>query len=186
MNYGQFSKLIRNSKTGIDITESVYSYGKNIQKSSDDKIYIDGILSEFISIEKARSFIKNEYIISNINESYIGNEIYHSLSDKKISTIISEYSDVKITKNLIESYIDIAESKTFNADIIVQKIRELNDLDVIIPGKMYYVLLDENIVAINKDTQIIINKLFSNQPDIIEYMRENTNNFLHVLERIGE
>jgi len=48
------------------------------------------------------------------------------------------------------------------------------------------VLNDESVVTINEATQDILNTLLQNQTEIIEYMREGKENFLHVLEQIGE
>jgi len=55
-----------------------------------------------------------------------------------------------------------------------------------VEGKLHYVLADNSTVAINEDTQDILNKILDNQTEIIEYMRESKQNFFHVLEQIEE
>ena len=74
----------------------------------------------------------------------------------------------------------------FSIDPVVQKIRSLNKLDRIVEGKLHYVLADDSIVTINEQTQERLNMFLQNQTDIIEYMREGKENFLHVLEQIEE
>jgi len=59
-------------------------------------------------------------------------------------------------------------------------------LDKIVEGKIHYVLDDETIIAISEQTQERLNNLLSKQTEIIEYMRESSSNFLHVLEQIEE
>jgi len=103
-----------------------------------------------------------------------------------VASIIKEYHDIKVTDTLIESYVELASSNIFGLDPVVQKIRSLNKLDRVVEGKLHYVLADNSTVAINEDTQDILNKLLGNQIEIIEYMRESKENFFHVLEQIEE
>ena len=77
-------------------------------------------------------------------------------------------------------------SNIFTVDPVVYKIRQLNRLDRIVENKLHYVLNDESIIAINEETQERLNNLLANQKEIIEYMRESSSNFLHVLEQIEE
>jgi hypothetical protein len=74
----------------------------------------------------------------------------------------------------------------FTVDPVVQQIRSLNKLDQLVEGKIQYVLNDDNIVAISESTQEILNNLLQNQIEIIEYMRESKENFMHVLSKLGE
>ena len=80
----------------------------------------------------------------------------------------------------------LASSNIFTVDPVVYKIRQLNRLDRIVENKLHYVLNDESIIAINEETQERLNNLLANQKEIIEYMRESSSNFLHVLEQIEE
>ena len=74
----------------------------------------------------------------------------------------------------------------FSVDPVVQKIRSLNKLDRLVEGKLHYVLSDDSIVTIDESTQEHLNNLLQNQTEIIEYMRESKENFMHVLELIEE
>lgn len=113
-------------------------------------------------------------------------EIYEEIPNTKIAEIIKEYHDVKVTDTLIESYLELASSNIFSIDPVICELRKYNKLDRLVEGKLNYTLNDGNIVAISEATQDYLNKLLQNQNEIIEYMRESKQNFLYVLERIGE
>lgn len=184
MYYNQFKTLI-NKSINLEIDESAYSYGNLIEKTVNGEVLINKESSEFVSIEEARTYIKNKHQTENI-EHEITKEIYEEITDNRIANIIREYNDVKVTDTLIESYVELASSNIFTIDPVVQKIRKLNKLDVVVEGKIHYELSDGSLVAINESTQNKLNNLLQNQKEIIEYMREGKENFLHVLERIEE
>lgn len=116
----------------------------------------------------------------------VAKELYNDIPDTKVAEIIKEYHNVKVTDTLIESYIELASSNTFSVDPVICELRKYNKLDRLIEGKLDYTLNDESVVAINEATQEYLNKLLQNQTEIIEYMRESKENFLKVLEQIGE
>jgi hypothetical protein len=181
MRYYDLAKSLKRS----DVVESVRSYLQLIEKTEDGKIFINGIEQEFQTIEEARQYIKDDYISHKLEEQ-VSKELYEDLSDITVANIIKEYHDVKITDTLIENYISLASSHMFSVDPVVQKIRSLNKLDRLIEGKLHYVLSDESIVTIDERTQECLNKLLQNQTEIIEYMRECKENFMHVLDLIEE
>ena len=110
-------------------------------------------------LEEARTFIKNKHYSENL-EKEVTQEIYEEISDSRIAKIIKEHHDIKVTEQLIESYVELASSKLFTVDPVVQKIRALNKLDSIIENKLDYTLADGTVVAINEETQQELNKLF--------------------------
>ena len=181
MYYTEFTKSVRKA----NIVESIRSYRHNIQLTDEGKVLLDGSETHFKSLEEARQYVKQE-IISNKLEEQVSKDLYEEISDTKVASIIKEYYDIKVTDTLIESYIKLASSNIFTVDPVVQRIRQLNRLDTIVEGKIHYVLNDESIVAINEQTQERLNNLLTNQSEIIEYMRESSSNFLHVLEQIEE
>jgi hypothetical protein len=181
MNYNDFTKSLKKS----DIVESVRSYMQLIEKTANGKVLINGTETEFVSIEEARQYIKDDYTSHQLEEQ-ISQDLYEDLSEHTVANIIKEYHDVKVTDTLIENYIQLASSHMFSVDPVVQDIRKLNKLDKIVEGKLHYVLKDESIVAIDQRTQEHLNNLLQNQTDIIEYMRESKENFFYVLERIEE
>jgi hypothetical protein len=181
MHYYQFTKSLKRS----DIVESVRSYLQLIELTEGGKILINGLNTEFKTIEEARKHIKEDYDTHQLAEK-ITKETYQEISENTVASIIKEYHDIKVTDTLIESYIELASSNIFTLDPVVQNIRCLNKLDRIVEGKLHYILADNSTVAINEDTQDILNKLLGNQKDIIEYMRESKENFFNVLEQIEE
>ena len=181
MRYYDLSKSLKRP----DVVESIRSHLHLIERTSDDTILIDGKETEFNSLEEARQHIKNEYTSHKLEEQ-VSKELYEELSDQTVANIIKECHNIKVTDTLIENYIQLASSNMFSIDPVVQKIRSLNKLDRIVEGKLHYVLADDSIVTINEQTQERLNMLLQNQTDIIEYMREGKENFLHVLEQIGE
>ena len=181
MRYYEFTKSLKRS----DIVESVRSYLQLIERTEDDTILINGIETEFTSLEEARQYIKQDYISHQLEEQ-ISKQTYEELSEHTVANIIKEYHDVKVTDTLIENYIQLASSNMFSVDPVVQDIRALNKLDRLVEGKLHYVLKDDTIVAISEHTQSRLNNLLQNQTEIIEYMRESKENFFHVLEQIEE
>ena len=136
-------------------------------------------------LEEARQYVKTRHYTKNIEEQ-IKTELYEDISDNKIANIIKEYYDVKVTDTLIESYIDFASSKQFTVDPVVRDIRSLNKFDKLIEGKIDYKLEDGTIIAINETTQDKLTELFQDEQEIIEHMRESKENFISVLNQLGE
>lgn len=181
MFYSSFIKSLNRP----DVVESIRSYSQLIEKTADDKILINGQETEYTSIEEAKQYIKQEYIAKQLEEQ-ISTELYEDISENKVASIIKEYHDVKVTDTLIENYIQLASSRMFSVDPVVQEIRKLNRLDNLIEGKLHYVLDDESIVAIDENTQEQLNNLLQNQTDIIKYMRDSKDNFMYVVEKLEE
>lgn len=119
-------------------------------------------------------------------EEQASKELYEELSDTTIANIIREYHEVKVTDTLIESYKELASSNIFSVDPVVQQIRSINKLDVIVENKISYNLNDGSVVAINPATQERLNNLLQNQTEIIEHMRESSENFMYVVSKLGE
>jgi len=181
MKYYELKSSLRKS----NIVESVRSYLQLIELTEEGKILINGLNTEFKTIEEARQYIKQEYISHKLEEQ-VSKESYEELSDDKVASIIKEYHDIKVTDTLIETYIQLASSNMFSVDPVVLEIRKLNKLDRLIENKLHYVLNDESIVAINPQTQVRLNNLFGDQKEIVEYMKESKDNFFYVVNKIKE
>lgn len=179
-----YSKFIK-SLNRPDVVESIRSYQHLIEKTQDAKILINRQETEFTSIEEARQYVRQEYISKKLEEQ-ISTELYEDISENKVANIIKEYHDVKVTDTLIENYIQLASSRIFSIDPVVQEIRKLNKLDNLVEGKLHYVLDDESIVAIDESTQEQLNNLLQDQQDVIQYMRESKDHFMYVVEKLEE
>lgn len=178
MYYKQFTKSI----SGADTT--IRTYGHLIQ-SIDDTIFVDKEQTDFASLEEARKYIKNKHCSEAIETEIIENQ-YEEISENRIANIIKEHYDIKVTDTLIESYLELASSKIFTVDPVVQEIRKLNKLDSLIENKVHYELQDGSIVAIDEQTQEQLNNLLANHKDVVEYMRESKDNFFNVVNKIKE
>lgn len=181
MNYYELKSSLRKS----NIVESVRSYLQLIERTEDGKILINGLNTSHKTIEEARKYIKEDYETHQLADK-IAKDTYQEISEHTVASIIKEHHNIKVTDTLIESYVELASSNIFSVDPVVQKIRSLNKLDRVVEGKLHYILADNSTVAINEDTQDVLNKLLGNQTEIIEYMRESKENFFRVLEQIEE
>jgi hypothetical protein len=178
MFYKEFTKTI----SGAD--ETIRSYGHLIQNIN-GTIFVDKEETNFKSLEEARKYIKNKHCSEAIEDEIIEKQ-YEEISENRIANIIKEHHDIKVTDTLIESYLELASSKIFTVDPVVQEIRKLNKLDSLIESKLHYELKDGSIVAIDEQTQEQLNNLLANHKDVVEYMRETKDNFFNVVNKIKE
>ena len=185
MFFRQFSRKLSEDISGVAVARQLHSNGHLIEMTRDQVVTIDKEPTDFDTIEEARQYIKTQYDTKTLEEQ-IKTELYDEISENKIVNIIKEHHDIRVTDTLIESYIELASSKLFTVDPVVQEIRSLNKFDKIIEGKIDYKLNDGTIIAINEDTLDKLKELFSNQQEIIEHMRESKDNFIDVLKQIGE
>ena len=185
MFYKQFSRKLSEDITGVAVARQLHTNGHLIEMTKDQVVLIDKEPTEFSTIEEARQYIKTQYNTKTLEEQ-IKTELYDDISDNKIANIIKEHHDVKVTDTLIESYIELASSKLFTVDPVVQEIRDLNKLDKLVERKIDYRLEDGSIIAIDEYTQFRLNSLFKDQQEIIEHMRESKENFISVLKQLGD
>ena len=178
MYFNQFKSKLN----GSGIQSHLYSYGHLIEQT-EGAILIDGISTDFTTLEEARQYIKQTNIAEHLEEE-IAKELYEDISENKIANIIKEHHDIKVTDTIIDSYIGLASSKVFTLDPVVEEIRTLNKLDKLIEGKLDFHLNDGTTVAINESTYNQINNILSNHSDAIEYMRESKENFMSVIEQL--
>lgn len=104
--------------------------------------------------------------------------------NRRIASLIKEHHDIKVTNSIIEQYIDLAISKCFTIDPVVYSIREMNCFDNIIDGKINYILNDGSNIAIDIETQEQLNSILETNNNAIEFMKENSTNFLKIINAI--
>jgi len=183
MKLKQFQQSLYAKKVGVDIKCQTQAYGCHLYETVDGQVFVNGMLTKWSSLEEAKHQIKQIKIQEDIQKE-IQQELYEEMSYSKIAEIIRNHHNVKITDTLVESYVELASSKIFTADPVAQDIRKFNKLDRIVEGKIEYKLNDGSIVAIDECTQDLINNVFGQHTDVIEYMRENKDNFLDVINQI--
>lgn len=180
MNFTQFTKKIKQHLCGEQIKEEAVHCGVNIILSVNDKIFVDFKPTELSNIEEAKQYIQQIKF-----EEELAKELYEDIPAVKIANLIKEYHDVKITDTLIESYVNLASSKTFSVDPVIHGIRSFNSIDSLLENKIDYVLSDGTSVAIDEETQEMLNKLLEDKYQIVEYMRESKDNFMHVIKELS-
>jgi hypothetical protein len=182
MYYSQFSKRLQKTLSTVGIQEHTYCYGNTIQRTIDNNILINNELTQFKNLAEAKNHIKYseqaKEIVSNLYEEFFSENIL------KIADIIKEEHNIKVTNKIIEQYIKIASDKSFSIDPVISQIREMNEFDSIINGKLHYVLEDESVIAINVETQNYINNLLENKLEVVEFMKESSTNFLNILDAL--
>lgn len=179
MNFQQFTKRMKESICGVQIQEESECQGYNIILSEDGKVFVDYKETELSSIEEARQYI-NQIVL----EEELTQELYEDIPDVKIANLIKETHQVKVTDTLIESYKELASSKVFTADPVIQGIRSMNSVDNLVEGKIDYKLDDGSVVAIDEETNQEINNLLAEHSDVVEYMRKSKENFMHVIREL--
>ena len=176
MNYSQ----LKSNK--VDSQETVYFYEHTLQRTSDGIVLIDNKETSFTSFLEAKKHIK---ITNDINERIqeIKDDFYTE-NKPLIANIIKETHDIKLTNTVLENYINLASNLVFTIDPAVHQIRELNYYDNVVKGKLHYKLNDNSIIAISENTQTVINNVLQDKPQVIEFMKENSDNFLKILDVI--
>jgi hypothetical protein len=180
MYFKQFARVL-----APEIKSQVRSYGHLIEETVDGAILVDKQVTDMSNLEEARQYIINKKYNEQL-EQEAKTDLYEEISKDKIVNIINEHHIIKVTDTLIETYIEFASSKIFTLDPVITDIRKLNKLDKLVEGKIDYKLNDNSIIAINEDTQQKLNSLFKEHQDVIEYMRDSKENFLSVLNTLGE
>lgn len=182
-SYNKFISKLSNTIVKESISFSKYYYGYKIDATISNKIYINKKLTSYTNINEALSYIDSKKY-SNVY-SEINRDNYNYIQKNLLSDIIHKYSNnIKITENLLETYINKVKNKEFTSNKILSEIRKINKLGSKFSNKIDYILEDGSQVIIDIDTQEDINRLFENHTDIIEYMKENKQNFVKVINQI--
>ena len=175
-----FSELRTNLLERLGVLEKYTCYSSDVIINKDYSLTVDGIKLEeiFETAEEAKTYAKRY-----VENQKLLEDIITIVPEEKVAHYIREYHNIdKITDTLIESYIELASSNLFSVDPVVIAIKERSAVEF--SGKLEYQLADGNIVAINEDTQDVLNKLLQDKPEIVNYMRESKNNFMRILREI--
>lgn len=176
------SKLKSNITETTGILDSFKYQEQHVVIFKDLSIYVNEelIKSNVKTLEEASSYIKKY-----IDNSKILEKVDTLIPEEKIANLIRKYHDIeKITDTLVESYIELASSNIFSIDPVITDIKQNTSSNF--AGKLEYKLNDGSIVAIDEDTQRLLNTLLKDKYQIIEYMRESKENFMHLIRRIKE
>jgi hypothetical protein len=185
MKFKDFQKSTYAKAYGAEVVNQIQCYDSTIVEASDGNVYVDGVRSDYVSLEEAKSNIEQKRVHEDIQRQ-IQQDLYEEMSPSVVSQIIKKYHDVKVTDTLIESYVELASSKLFTTDSVSHEIRQHTRVDRLLEGHFDYVLNDGTVMVITEGAQQRINNTFGNHPDVIEYMRESKENFLDVLNQVEE
>lgn len=185
----QLSKLVNklySTKGGYGNVVSVTThYDNQIVENDKGEYYVNGVLIEakLDDLEEVKRYIELQ---ESASETKI--KLYEDISDIKIASIIRKYdSDIKVTTNLVESYMSLASSKSFTLDPVLLEMRTTYKSANLIEGKIDFKLEDGKQVAISEDTVNKLASLLNNTADreeILDYMRESRENFLSVIRQL--
>jgi hypothetical protein len=177
-SFSNFKKQVL-EQTGL--VESFSFYGNDIEITTDLEVYVNGSLINTVNtLEEAR-----EYAKTYIQDTKMLENIDTTIPEEKVAQFIRQYHKIeKITDTLVESYIELASSNMFTVDPVVTAIKESKTAEF--TGKVQYTLNDGFVVAIDVSTQKLLNNLLANKNEVVEYMRENKNNFVRIIKELGE
>lgn len=119
--------------------------------------------------------------LSSIKEDIFRDTPKHLIAD----VIAKNYPNARITDKLIESYIDLSLTRAFTLDETINDIRAMNPYSNDINGKLSFVLNDSSIVAIDESTFVKIKESINNS-DITQFMCKSKQNFMDVIDILGE
>jgi hypothetical protein len=178
-SFSNFKKQVLEQSGLVD---SFSCYGEEVRVTEAFDIFVNGhnINAEVNTLEEARihvkRYIQNSKLLENIDTT---------IPEEKVAHYIRQFHNIeKITDTLIESYIELASSNIFTIDPIVIAIKESKVSEF--AGKLTYELNDGSTVAIDESTQRTLNNLLLDRNEIVEYMRENKNNFIRIIKELGE
>lgn len=124
--------------------------------------------------------------IEQIDVDQIKEEIFKATPHHLVADIIAEHNPtIRITDRLIESYLDIANSKDFTLDMTILEIRRLNPFDSKIENRLMFELNDGSYVAIKSETMSKLQESINNL-EVVEYMRTSVENFIGVVDALEE
>jgi hypothetical protein len=185
MQFKQFLSQLNKATSG-NVVEEVGCYGHLIQETDGGSVFIDRVPSTFTSLDEAKEYIKQQKIREELQEE-IQQEQYTEISSNKIANIINQHhADVKVTDTLVESYVELASSKIFTVDPIVNDIRSITRTDRLIETHVDFKLDDGTVIVISEAVQDKLNNIFAGHLDAVEHMRSSKEAFLSVLDQLEE
>jgi hypothetical protein len=185
----KLSELVKNlySKTGDygDVVAVSTHHGSQIIQNSNNQYYLDGTLleSKLDNLEEVK-----RYIELNKSASETKKKIYETISENTIAKIIKKHNeDIKVTTNLVESYMSLASSKVFTIDPVLLEMRSSYKTAHIIENKLDFKLDDGKVIAISEETVEKIGNILNTSNDkeeILSYMRQSVENFASVVKQL--
>lgn len=185
----KLNELVKNlySKTGDygNVVAVLTHHGSQIIQNSNNQYYLDGQLleSKLDNLEEVK-----RYLELNKSAGETKSKIYETISENTIAKIIKKHNeDIKVTTNLVESYMSLASSKVFTTDPVLLEMRSLYKTAHIIENKLDFKLDDGKLIAISEETVDKIGNILNTSKDreeILNYMRQSVENFASVVKQL--
>ncbi len=153
-----------------------FFYNHTIEEK-DGIILVDSIEAPFATIKETKEWLKNQYVMEELTHE-IKEEENKTLGDKVVQ-ILQEHGKTNITNKLVEDYIRAITKNEFVLDKVVLSYKES-----ISENRMEFVLEDNSKVLISKETLDLLKGVLSEEKEILDYMKKNTDNFLFVVENL--
>lgn len=175
ISYTKFRSSMLNEQ---NLSDSFVYQEDNVRITKDLEVYVnEEFIGEFTVLEEARKYAR-----SYINNIKLVEDIDSNIPEEKIVTLIKKYHNIdKITSTIVESYKDLASSNLFTLDPVIAELNQTN-----IAGKYTYTLEDDSVVAISEETYKMLSNLLEDKYQIIDFMRQNKENFMHVVRTLKE
>lgn len=172
MNYKQFQQNLNKTLLGIDI-KNQYQVGSFVIKETVEDNFVVNT-NTFSSFKEAIEYIKS------IKHFSLLENFQHNVTDHTIASLINEHHNTKVTNTLIESIRTLAETKQFTLDPVVEAIRP----SILIDDKIDFILEDGSTVYVDRNTIKQLNNIFSEHLDVVDHMKQSSNNFISVVEKL--
>jgi len=163
------------------LAQTLFIYGEDVKITPENEVFVNNHYVKTLStLEEAREYAKKY-----IEDTKLLENIDNTIPEEKVAHYIRQYHNIdKITDTLVESYIELASSNMFTVDPVVTAIKESKTAEF--AGKLQYELNDGSVVAIDEDTQLMLNNILADKNEIVEYMRESKDNFIRIIKELGE
>lgn len=186
MDFQQLQKKVFTTLANVDVAHQAHSHGALVTETVDGRVFIDSVESEFDSISEAVQYLSNRKVQQEIVES-IAADICSEMSPIMIAeTIRKHHGNIRISDELVESYIDLVESKRFTVDPVAIEMNSWVPHTSLLEDRVEFVLNDQTKVVVSEQTVHLINKVLGQHQDVLDYMRESADNFVEVVSLLGE
>lgn len=166
-----YRRLIESIRQSTGVIARFNYLGEKIEVRENFDVYIEG---ELVCSSTSLSESKN------LAKLYIDSRSNTSLSENTIAEKLLLFREKKdVTTTLVEFYKEKLENREFFIDEVITSLKTPNSF-----GKYEYELNDGSVVAIDEETQLIIQDLFKDKYDIVSYMRESIDSFKQVMREI--
>lgn len=144
---------------------------KNLQ------IFIDGVnVGSETSIQEARNYAVDYICTSMLIEDS------SPLSEEKLVSLIRKHNlGIRVTPSILEEYAKNIEDNKFSIDPVIHEVKQRTSF---FSDKVEHTLNDGTRVAVDEETQYVLNSLLRDKYEVMQYMQESKHNFMRVVKEL--